>query len=71
MSVSGDFYQAQATICAEAAASAELPMLRQKYESAGAAWQALARRETDIAEAREKRIAAQVAKEALVIGMPV
>ena len=66
MSVSGDFYQAQATICAEAAASADLPMLRQKYEEAGAAWQALARRESDIAAAREKRIAAQAARDEIV-----
>ncbi len=66
MSASGDFYQAQATICAEAAEAAVLPMLRQKYEAAGAAWQALASRESDIAEAREKRIAAQAAKEALL-----
>lgn len=57
MSVPNSFYQEQAAICAEAAASANLPMLRQKYEAAGAAWEALARRESDIANARERRLA--------------
>lgn len=70
MSVSGDFYQAQASICAEAAENADLPMLREKFEAAGAAWQALARRESDIAEAREKRIAAQAARQILESGSP-
>jgi hypothetical protein len=64
MAVSGDFYQTQADLCATAAAAADLPMLREKYESAGAAWQALAQRETDIAEARTKRIAAEAARKA-------
>ena len=55
MSVAGTFYQAQAASCAEAAANTNLPMLRDKFERAGAAWQALAKREHDIETARERR----------------
>jgi len=62
MSVTGDFYSDQARQCAEAAAACDLPMLREKYLSAGAAWEALAMRETNIARARERRIADQEAR---------
>jgi len=58
MTMTGDFYQSQATLCVKAAEAAELPMLRQKYEAAGAAWQALAQREARISEARAQRLAA-------------
>ena len=62
MSSAGDFYLAQARICASAARTTDLPMLREKYEGAEAAWQALARRESDIAAARERRLAEAPAK---------
>ena len=55
MSVAGNFYQAQAANCAASAANTDLPMLRDKFERAGAAWQALAKREQDIETARERR----------------
>lgn len=70
MSAAGEFYSAQANICAEAAQASDLPMLRQKYEAAGAAWEALARRESEIALAREKRLAALAVKTALEQGTP-
>ena len=62
MTVAGDFYQAQAAECARVAAASDLPMLREKYTSAGAAWEALAKREADIADARAKRLAAEAAR---------
>ena len=55
MSVAGNFYQAQAANCAASAANTDLPMLRDKFERAGADWQALAKREQDIDTARERR----------------
>ena len=71
MSTAGDFYLTQAKICASAAEATDLPMLRAKYEDAEAAWQALARRETDIAAARERRLAENEAKALLEAGGPV
>lgn len=62
MTVPGDFYRTQAQLCANAAEATDLPMLREKYESAKAAWQALAKRESDIAAARDRRIAETAAK---------
>jgi len=63
MTVAGEFYSDQARQCALAAAECDLPMLREKYLSAGAAWEALAQRETTIATARARRIADQEARE--------
>jgi len=62
MTVAGEFYTDQARQCAQAAAESDLPMLREKYLSAGAAWEALARRETTIADARARRIAGEQAR---------
>ena len=64
MAVARDFYTQQADICARAAEDSTLPMLRDKFNKAGAAWMALANRENDIAKAREVRIAETAAKEA-------
>lgn len=64
MSVPGTFYETQARICAQAAADTDLPMLREKYEQARAAWAALADRETTIREARDRRLAEQAAARA-------
>jgi len=61
MAVGDTFYETQARICAESAAGAALPMLREKFERAEAAWRALATRETGIAEARTKREAEKAA----------
>ncbi|MBC2664138.1 hypothetical protein H7F51_01255 [Novosphingobium flavum] len=71
MSVSGDFYQLQADLCAQAAERADLPMLRQKYEAAGAAWQALAQRETRIAETRANRLAVEAERKLAENGAPI
>ena len=57
MSVAGTFYDTQAQICANNAAETSLPMLRDKFERAGAAWRALATRETEIESARNRRLA--------------
>lgn len=65
MSVARNFYSTQADACSEAAGNTELPMLREKYERASAAWQALAKRETDIAAARDRRLAETAEKIAL------
>lgn len=62
MATTGDFYSSQADLCAEAAGATDLPMLRQKYEAAGAAWQALARREAEIVQGRADRRADEVAR---------
>jgi hypothetical protein len=69
MTVAGDFYETQAAECARAAAASDLPMLREKYRAAGAAWEALAEREDTIAKARARRIAEETARreEALAI----
>lgn len=63
MSVPDSFYHEQAQICATRAAETDLPMLREKYERAGAAWRALASRESDIKAARDRR-ASDVARAA-------
>lgn len=55
MSVPDSFYEEQARICAAHAAETDLPMLREKYERAGAAWLALASRDGDIKAARDRR----------------
>jgi hypothetical protein len=52
MAVIASFYDVQAAECATAASLAQLPMLREKYERAGAAWMALALRERQIETAR-------------------
>ena len=57
MSQSGDYFLSQAATCAEAARTAPLPQLRDKYLRAQIAWQALADKETQIRDARERRIA--------------
>lgn len=62
MSAQSNFYASQAEACARAASESELPMLRDKYEKAGAAWRTLANRETEIAAARDRRIAETAAK---------
>lgn len=62
MSVQSNFYSSQAEACARAASESDLPMLRDKYEKAGAAWRTLANREAEIAAARDRRIAAAEAK---------
>jgi len=62
MSVQSNFYSSQADACAKSAAETDLPMLRDKYQRAGAAWATLANRETEIAAARDRRIAESAAK---------
>ncbi|MFC3173107.1 hypothetical protein ACFOD9_02460 [Novosphingobium bradum] len=57
MSVQSNFYAAQAESCARAARESNLPMQREKYERAGAAWLTLANRENEIAAARDRRLA--------------
>jgi len=57
MSAAQTFYDLQAQTCADAAQGTDLPMLRDKYERASAAWLVLARREKDIASARARRMA--------------
>jgi hypothetical protein len=64
MSSASEFYASQAAICAQAASECDLPRLREKYERAGAAWATLANRETDIAAARDRRLAEAAAKAA-------
>jgi hypothetical protein len=64
MSSASEFYASQAAICAQAASESNLPRLREKYERAGAAWATLANRETDIAAARDRRLAEAAAKAA-------
>ena len=61
MSVSGKFYLAQVAICERAAEDTVLANQRDKYLRAKAAWQALADRENDIAEARVQREADRAA----------
>jgi hypothetical protein len=63
MSASCQFYLDQAALCAKSAEGATLANQRATYERAGAAWQALADREIDIATAREKRDAEKVARQ--------
>jgi hypothetical protein len=63
MSASSQFYIDQAALCAKSAAGATLANQRETYMRAGAAWQALADRENDIAVAREKRDAEKVARQ--------
>jgi len=70
MAMTGDFYQSQAALCAKAAELTDLPMLRQKYEAARAAWHALAIRETEIAEARAKRHSEEAARRTSAGGTP-
>lgn len=62
MAVAKSFYTDQANACSRAASETDLPMLREKYERAGAAWLTLANRENEIAAARERRIAENAAK---------
>jgi len=62
MAVAKSFYTDQANACSQAASETDLPMLREKYERAGAAWMTLANRENEIAAARERRIADNAAK---------
>ena len=57
MSAAGSFYETQAQICAQNALNTQLPMLRDKFERAGAAWTALATRETEVEAARIRRAA--------------
>jgi hypothetical protein len=63
MSASCQFYLDQAALCAKSAQGATLANQRATYERAGAAWQALADREIDIATAREKRDAEKIARQ--------
>ena len=63
MSASSQFYIDQAALCAKSAEGATLANQRETYMRAGAAWQALADRENDIATAREKRDAEKVARQ--------
>ncbi len=63
MSASCQFYLDQAALCAQSAERATLANQRETYVRAGAAWQALADREIDIAAAREKRDAEKVARQ--------
>lgn len=60
MSIAGQFYLAQAAVCAKAAADTLLPNQRDKYRVAQAAWQALADREIGVRAARELREAEKV-----------
>jgi len=62
MSAQTGFYAAQAESCARSAAESELPRQREKFERAGAAWLLLAKRESDIAAARDRRIAETAAR---------
>ena len=62
MATATNFYTDQAEACSKAASETDLPMLREKYERAGAAWRTLANRETEIAAARDRRIADNAAK---------
>lgn len=55
MSVSSQFYQNQASVCARSAEGTTLPNQRDKYLRAQAAWQALADREIGIKAARDLR----------------
>jgi hypothetical protein len=63
MSASCQFYLDQAALCAKSAQGAKLANQRETFVRAGAAWQALADREIDIAAAREKRDAEKVARQ--------
>jgi hypothetical protein len=71
MTVAGDFYEAQAAECARAAAASNLPMLRDKYLAAGAAWEALAEREALVAAARARRIAEEAMRREEAMASPV
>lgn len=57
MSADKEFFDVQAHRCAEAAARCTLPMQREKFERASAAWAKLAGREAQIALAVAQRIA--------------
>lgn len=61
MSQSGAYFLSQAETCAEAARTSPLPQLRDKYLRAQVAWQALADKEDQIRDARERRIAERLA----------
>jgi hypothetical protein len=67
MSAQTNFYAAQAESCARAAAECNLPRQREKYEQAGAAWLSLANRESEIAAARDRRIAETAMKSGTAI----
>jgi hypothetical protein len=62
MTATTEFYASQADACARAASESDLPMLREKYEQAGAAWRSLANRESEIAAARDRRLAETAAR---------
>ncbi|MDE2405031.1 MAG: hypothetical protein KGM17_10225 [Sphingomonadales bacterium] len=55
MSVTAMFYENQVEACAAAEAAAELPMLREKFRRAGAAWESLALAARQTETARLKR----------------
>ncbi|MBU6268966.1 MAG: hypothetical protein KGN34_15565 [Sphingomonadales bacterium] len=55
MSVTVSFYQEQVDACAAAEAEANLPMLREKFRRAGAAWEVLASTARRTEAARAKR----------------
>lgn len=65
MTTPRQFYIEQAAICAGQAAESDLPMLREKYDRAGAAWEALAEREANVARARAQRLADLAERERL------
>lgn len=62
MSTSTEFYVMQAQSCAASAAATALPNLKDKYERAQAAWQALADREVEVKAARDVRDAEKAAR---------
>ena len=62
MAADTGFYAAQAAKCARAAAECQLPQKRAALFRAGAAWQALAERESMVAAARDRRIADAAAR---------
>lgn len=71
MSVSGQFFQHQASLCAASAAGCKLDNQRETFLRAQAAWQALADREFGLKAARAEREAEKAAAEAeLAPGLP-
>ena len=66
MAQSGDYFLSQAQTCAEAARTAPLPQLRDKYLRAQIAWEALADKEIRISDARERRIAERAEADGVV-----
>ncbi|MFM5915382.1 hypothetical protein D5I55_08015 [Chakrabartia godavariana] len=66
MAQSGDYFLSQAQTCAEAARTAPLPQLRDKYLRAQIAWEALADKEIRIRDARERRIAERAEADGVV-----